>query len=101
MPKIKPAPPAPANQILARLPAKDYQRLLPHLEPVELPLRKVVYQPGSLTEYAYFPTRGVISMVALMEDGRLVANLPVAEFPHSQEPLVKTYVAAFSGAELR
>src|ERR1700704_6448015 len=30
--------------------------------------------------------------VALMEDGRLVANLPAAEFPHSQEPLVKTYV---------
>src|SRR5947207_4309761 len=39
--------------------------------------------------------------VALMEDGRLVANLPVAEFPLSHEPLVKTYVAAFSGAELR
>ena len=39
--------------------------------------------------------------VALMEDGRLVANLPVADFPHSHEPLVKTYVAAFSGAEPR
>ncbi|HYK49615.1 MAG TPA: ATP-binding cassette domain-containing protein [Terriglobales bacterium] len=39
--------------------------------------------------------------VALMEDGRLIANLPVADFPHSQEPLVKTYVAAFSGAEPR
>ena len=39
--------------------------------------------------------------VALMEDGRLIANLPVADFPHSQEPLVKAYVAAFSGAEPR
>ncbi len=39
--------------------------------------------------------------VALMEDGRLIANLPVAEFPHSREPLVRAYVEAFSGAEPR
>jgi osmoprotectant transport system ATP-binding protein len=34
--------------------------------------------------------------VALMEDGRLIANLPVAEFPQSREPLVRAYVEAFS-----
>ena len=34
--------------------------------------------------------------VALMEDGRLIANLPVTEFPHSHEPLVRAYVEAFS-----
>jgi CRP-like cAMP-binding protein len=72
MPKIKPPSPAPANQILARLPTKDYQRLLPHWEPVALALKKVLYAPRSLTEYAYFPTRGVISMVTLMEDGRAI-----------------------------
>jgi osmoprotectant transport system ATP-binding protein len=37
--------------------------------------------------------------VALMEDGRLIVNLPVAEFPHSHEPLVRAYMEAFSGAE--
>lgn len=36
--------------------------------------------------------------VALLEDGRLIVNLPVAEFPHSREPLVRAYVEAFSGA---
>ena len=36
--------------------------------------------------------------IALMEDGRLVVNLPVAEFTHFAEPLVKAYVEAFSGA---
>src|SRR3981081_1184053 len=30
--------------------------------------------------------------VALMEDGRLIVNLPVTEFPHSQEPLVRGYM---------
>jgi len=34
--------------------------------------------------------------VALMEDGRLIVNLPVTEFPHSQEPLVRAYMEAFS-----
>jgi len=36
--------------------------------------------------------------IALMEDGRLVADLPVAEFSHSPEPLVRAYVEAFSDA---
>jgi osmoprotectant transport system ATP-binding protein len=36
--------------------------------------------------------------VALMEEGRLIANLPAAEFPHTREPLVRAYVEAFSGA---
>ncbi len=34
--------------------------------------------------------------VALMEDGRLIVNLPAVEFPHSHEPLVRAYVEAFS-----
>ena len=39
--------------------------------------------------------------VALMEDGRLIANLPVTEFPHSQEPLARAYMEAFSASEPR
>ncbi len=35
--------------------------------------------------------------IALMEDGRLVVNLPVAEFSRSQDPLVRAYMEAFSG----
>ena len=34
--------------------------------------------------------------VALMEGGRLIVNLHVTEFPHSQEPLVRAYMEAFS-----
>jgi CRP-like cAMP-binding protein len=74
MPKTNPPPApssaAPTNQILARLPAKDYKRILPRFESVALDLKKVLYEPRSVTEYAYFPTRGVVSMVTLMEDGR-------------------------------
>jgi osmoprotectant transport system ATP-binding protein len=35
--------------------------------------------------------------IALMEEGRLVVDLPVAEFSRSQDPLVRAYVEAFSG----
>lgn len=35
--------------------------------------------------------------IALMEDGRLVVDLPVAEFTRSQLPLVRAYIEAFSG----
>lgn len=35
--------------------------------------------------------------VALLEAGRLVTDLPVAEFPSSQDPLVRAYMEAFSG----
>lgn len=34
--------------------------------------------------------------IALMEDGRLIVDLPVAEFSHSQVPLVRAYMEAFS-----
>jgi len=39
--------------------------------------------------------------IALMEEGRLVVNLPVAEFAYSREPLVRAYVEAFSGGEVK
>ena len=39
--------------------------------------------------------------IALMEDGRLIVNLPVAEFPQSRDPLVRAYMDAFSACEPR
>jgi osmoprotectant transport system ATP-binding protein len=36
--------------------------------------------------------------IALMEQGRLIVNLPVAEFPQAREPLVRAYAEAFSGS---
>lgn len=35
--------------------------------------------------------------IALLENGRLVVELPVAEFPGSKHPFVREYVEAFSG----
>jgi osmoprotectant transport system ATP-binding protein len=37
--------------------------------------------------------------IALMEEGRLIQDLPVAEFSRSHAPLVRAYMEAFSGFE--
>jgi CRP-like cAMP-binding protein len=59
----------PINRLLAALPTEDYQRLCPHLEPVELPQHKVIYHAGEHYEYAYFPSHSIVSTVAIMENG--------------------------------
>jgi len=57
------------NQILAALPAEEYARLLPHLELVQLPLGKVLYEPGVEMDYLYFPISGIISLLYVMRNG--------------------------------
>ncbi|MBD1866954.1 Crp/Fnr family transcriptional regulator [Cyanobacteria bacterium FACHB-471] len=62
----------PKNHLLAALPDEDYQRLLPHLEEVQLPLRKILYEPGETLSAVYFPNNAMVSLVATMEDGATV-----------------------------
>ena len=60
------------NGILADLPDAEYQRLLPHLEPVELTHGKIIYQIDSVIEHCYFPYNAMISLVTEMADGKIV-----------------------------
>jgi len=62
-------PPALQNQLLAALPPADYERILPHLELVELPLGLALYEPGSRLSYVYFLTAGIVSLLYVMENG--------------------------------
>ena len=57
------------NHLLAALPAAAYERLVPHLEPVALPLGLVVFESGSKLRHLYFPTTGIVSLLYAMEDG--------------------------------
>lgn len=60
---------SPSNQLLAALPNFEYQRLLPHLEIVQLSVGEILYQSYETIEYVYFPHQGMISLVAIMENG--------------------------------
>lgn len=62
--------PAPEqNHLLAALPAVAQQRLLPHLELIEMTLGKVVYESGESTRQVYFPTNSIVSLLYVMENG--------------------------------
>jgi CRP-like cAMP-binding protein len=42
---------------------------LPHLEPIELNLGEVLYEPGTKMGYVYFPATAIVSLLYEMEDG--------------------------------
>ncbi len=60
------------NRLLSALPNSEYERLLPHLEPVSLTFKQIIYAPNEPIEYVYFPNSGIISLVNLTEDGGTV-----------------------------
>lgn len=68
---IDEARPSPlANRILAALPADDYRRLQPALEPFALPRGWTVHGAGRPQSHLYFITSGVVSRACTTEDGR-------------------------------
>ena len=58
-----------SNGLLAALPEEDYQRWLPHLEPVDLALGKSLYESGTKLTHAYFPAMAIVSLLYVTEDG--------------------------------
>ena len=60
------------NNLLASLPKEEYKRLLPQLETVPLSLKQPLYRLNEPIEYVYFPNSGVVSVVSLLKDGRIV-----------------------------
>ncbi len=61
-----------ANWLLKALSPEDYQRLLPHLECVSLPLYHVIYEANNSIPYVYFPTSAMISLVLTLMDGSTI-----------------------------
>jgi CRP-like cAMP-binding protein len=71
---VRPEPPDPTgsprgNRLLAALPAADYARLRPELEPVRLLVGDVVCEPGAVMSHALFPATAIVSLQYVMENG--------------------------------
>jgi CRP-like cAMP-binding protein len=63
-------PPDPkSNQLLARLPEKEWAVWASHLEAVDMPLGQVLYESGDTLTHLYFPTSSIISLLYVMENG--------------------------------
>ena len=63
------APDPRQNRLLAALPDSDLARWLPQLEPVSMPLGKVLYESGGRLGHVYFPTTSIVSLLYVLEDG--------------------------------
>jgi CRP-like cAMP-binding protein len=59
-----------ANRLLAALEPDDFAVLEPHLHGVSLQQDQVLYEAGDALRHAYFPHDTVVSLVAVLKDGR-------------------------------
>jgi CRP-like cAMP-binding protein len=57
------------NLLLAALPDAEWQRWLPQLEWVSMPLGHVMYESGREMSHVYFPTSAIVSLLYVMENG--------------------------------
>jgi CRP-like cAMP-binding protein len=91
------------NRLLAALPETDYLRITRRLEWVALPRGKVLSEPGERLTHAVFPTDGIISLQADLENenptevaliGRegMISVSILLEGPDAQGPLRRSIV---------
>lgn len=66
-----------SNHLLDRIPAREREKIDARLEPVNLDAGHVLYEPGDPMTHVYFPTSGMIAMIAVMKDGRTTESATV------------------------
>jgi CRP-like cAMP-binding protein len=57
---------------LDALTRQDFDRIQPHLQEAPLPLKQVIHRAGDEIAHVYFPVAGMISVVAMLQDGSSV-----------------------------
>src|SRR5450432_325423 len=57
------------NRLLASLPQAEWDRWSAALEPVQMPLGEVLYEPGVALHYVYFPITSIVSLLYVLENG--------------------------------
>ena len=67
----------PVNHLLAALDEEALLRITPHLQPVLLRAKQVLYQAEAHIHYVFLPETAVLCMLTQMEDGRSVESATV------------------------
>lgn len=57
------------NHLFHSIPNDEWERLATHLELVELPLGKVLYEPNVKMSHVYFPASAIVSLLYELENG--------------------------------
>lgn len=58
----------PQNRLLAALPKKIFQKLLPKLELTTLVFGENIYKSGDIINHVYFPESGIVSLLSSVEE---------------------------------
>ncbi len=62
----------PRNRLLLALPSRNLKRLMPELEHIACQRGQVLMDADSPLDHVYFPDSGVVSVVAVYADGRII-----------------------------
>ena len=65
------------NILLAALPRDHFDRLLPNLSTVVLQQGIVLYEAGAEVDQVYFPQYGMLSLLAVLRDGKAIETATV------------------------
>lgn len=66
---VNPAHNPQQNKLLAALNKEDYERILPDLALVEMPLGWTLSEAGDHVKFIHFPISGIVSLIHALEDG--------------------------------
>lgn len=61
-----------SNRLLAALPNADLDRIVPVLDRVPLTLKTTIHTAGEAVRHVYFPGDGYVSLLTVLEDGRMI-----------------------------
>ena len=65
------------NKLLSALPRAQYNLLAPYLATASLPSGAVLFEPGDEVDHVYFPHSGMLSLLAVMRDGKALETATV------------------------
>ena len=57
------------SRLLASLPSDSFERLLPHLQLIPMPLGQILHKQHIAFEHVFFPTTAAVSLVSVLKDG--------------------------------
>jgi len=57
------------NHLFKSIPDDEWKKISPHIEPVDLALGQVLYEPGAKMSHAYFPSTAVVSLLYELANG--------------------------------
>ena len=62
------------NLLLRAIPADEYARLLPHLQPFALEPMQLLAERNDAIPHVHFPETGIVSLLSRLDDGTLIEN---------------------------